>query len=103
EGRQLAQRGLHSLIVELATIQQDGRLPDERLRSAFDTLQSLRTRPLVERTLGPQRPAELPARLANAPMTADSLQHAFLRDEDLILDLWLGSRASYLFALTRDS
>jgi len=92
---------LHSLIVELATATPGA--PQSGARVAFDSLQTLRKRPLIERTLGPQRPLEIPSRFTQPAWTADSLQHAVLRDDEILLDLWLGSSASYLFALTRDS
>ena len=103
EGREEGQRALHSLIVELAMARTADTALESRARAAFDTLQRLRSRPLVERTLGPQRPPDLPARFTSPALTADSLQHAVLREGELLLDLWLGSSASYLFALTRDS
>ncbi|TMQ72308.1 MAG: CHAT domain-containing protein [Candidatus Eisenbacteria bacterium] len=101
--REAATGALAGLVIDLATGSGADSTDPIRVRAAYDTLQRIRARALIERTLGPQRPAELPIRFALAPLGADSLQRAVLRPGDLLLDVWPGARPPFLFALTRDS
>lgn len=70
---------------------------------AFDRLQAYKARTLLERMLGPgKRLAEHLDAAAKLTTLAD-LQEETLRSGELFLDIYLGARASLLFALTRDS
>ncbi len=72
-----------------------GTEPAERSREAFDRLQLFKSRTLLERMLGenPDRPA----------VNLKELQTEVLAQDELLLDLYLGSRRSLLFAVTRDT
>jgi hypothetical protein len=100
ERRAASERDLRTLLVRLAAAgTQDSA---SRLRAAFDTLQGFRRRAVLEGTLGPRGLASPPAALAAGPLGIDSLQHAVLREGEVLLDLWLGAPTSFLFAVTRD-
>lgn len=71
---------------------------DERVRSAFDRLQLFKTRTLQERITGP---ASLPAVTDLATLAA--LQGDVLRPGELFLDAYVGTKASFIFAVTRET
>jgi tetratricopeptide (TPR) repeat protein len=74
---------------------------EERTRAAFELLQRFKTRTLLERMTGPSATGdslhEVPA-----PVRLARLQDAVLRDDEILLDAFVGPDVSFLFAVTRD-
>ncbi len=71
---------------------------NERVRAAYDALQVFKARTLLERMLGPgRRSREIEIR----PATLAQLQEGMLREDELLLDFFLGPRISFLFAVSR--
>lgn len=92
----------HELFCELGAllVAHPTTLPDStRARKAFDSLQAFKARTLIERMLGPEeRDAST---LASRPVTCGELQNRVLRPDEILLDYYVGDRASILFAVTR--
>ncbi len=72
----------------------------ERARSAFDAVQVLKSRTLMERMLGPAG-AEAPA-LSVSAVSCAGLQESTLHPGELLLDFYLGRETSLLFAVSAD-
>ncbi len=70
-----------------------GTEPEARTREAFDRLQRFKSRTLLERMLGDDE--------ERAVLTLTELQSEVLKEDELLLDLYLGPRCSLLFAVTR--
>ncbi|MCP4548136.1 MAG: CHAT domain-containing protein [bacterium] len=73
----------------------------QRRREAFDQLQSFKARTLLERMLGPGTVAAASVG-ALEPLTLDHLQWRILREGELLLDFYLGTESTLLFAVTRE-
>jgi tetratricopeptide (TPR) repeat protein len=77
-------------------------LATEGAGAAYETAQLFKARTLLERMapseLGPDRP--LPALAAVIPL--DRLQREILREDELLLDFFLGPERSLLFAITKE-
>jgi hypothetical protein len=75
----------------------------ERIRAAFDALQPFKARTLLERMLGPgEVPEATPESGIPRPMTLEVLQRDVLAEGELLLDCFMGSETSFLFAVTRE-
>lgn len=72
----------------------------QRARIAFDAVQVLKSRTLMERMLGPAG-AEAPA-LRLSPTSCADLQKTVLHPGELLLDFYLGAETSLLFAVSAE-
>ncbi len=68
-------------------------------RRAYERAQTFKARTLLERISGPQ--AIVDGRSTTVPLAR--LQAELLEPDDLLLDFFIGSSSSYLFAISRDS
>jgi CHAT domain-containing protein/tetratricopeptide (TPR) repeat protein len=95
EVRSASIQGIVTLRAELLLDLPEDRPAVDRVRAAFDSLQVFKARTLMERMLGPTAATKTPA-LASA----DRLQAGILRPGEILLDFYLGSRRSLVFAVT---
>ncbi len=76
----------------------------DRVRSFYDTLQRFKTRTLLERIRDPRGNGAAPLEGTMVDTVAlERLQHDVLRDDELLLDMFVGQRETYLFAVSPDS
>lgn len=71
----------------------------ERTRRAFEAMQGYKARTLLERRLGPDAYAA-GAAAAEPPVTLDYLQRSVLEPGEVLLDYYMGDRASLVFVVT---
>ncbi len=98
EMRGLAAGEIRTLLGSLLLARPPDRQAAERVRAAFDAVQGLKARTLLERMLGPAG-TDAPA-LASAPATLAQMQREVLHPGELFLDYHLGERESLVFAVT---
>jgi hypothetical protein len=73
----------------------------DRIRAAFDALQPFKARTLLERMLGPGKDlGAAPEEDIPEPITLEMLQGSVLAEGELFLDCFMGSDASFMFAVT---
>ena len=105
EWREQMGRASRLLYANLAQVMLDhpADLPaDERVRATFNALQRFKARTLRERMMGPSGAvAESLVSLPSAAATVDELQKRVLGERELLLDAFLGAKASFLFAVNR--
>lgn len=77
-------------------------LTQDRLREAYDRLQVFKARTLQERMLGVAGKSDSLSEALSAATVAD-LQRRVLKPGEILLDAYLGSSESHLFAVTRDT
>ncbi|UCE01811.1 MAG: CHAT domain-containing protein [Candidatus Latescibacterota bacterium] len=74
---------------------------EERTRAAFELLQRFKARTLLERMTGPSATGDSLLQVP-APVRLARLQDAVLRDDEILLDAFVGPEVSFLFAVTRE-
>jgi tetratricopeptide (TPR) repeat protein len=74
----------------------------DRTRRAFEAMQGYKARTLLERRLGPDAFAA-GAAAAEPPVTLEYLQRSVLEPGEVLLDYYLGARASLVFVVTDSS
>lgn len=78
--------------------------PDTAIAAAFDRVQALKSRTLLERMLGPGETLEqLLQAEASARITLARFQREILAPGEVFLDLYASPRSTTLFAVTRDT
>jgi len=81
-------------------LEPDATVPEqERIRTAFDQLQVFKARTLLERMLGPGVTDSVSVNSLKK-LSLDHLQKHILRDGELLLDFYVGSNLSLVFAVT---
>lgn len=76
--------------------------PHERARKIFNRLQVFKARTFMERVRGPLTTASAESDSLSRSATVEILQSRILRPGELLLDAYLGPRASLLLAVTRE-
>lgn len=99
EARGAEGRSISTDMITLLLAAGRDRNPRDRVRDAYDRAQRFKTRTLLERMRGPGRPAAG----FQEPPTLERMQSRSLQEGEVFLDFFLGPRASYLFAISRDS
>ncbi|MBK7769740.1 MAG: CHAT domain-containing protein [bacterium] len=90
---------IHMELAHLLLAPRPGDAPEAPARRAFDALQGYKARTLLERRLGPDA-FTAGAGQAEAAVSLERLQRDILRPGEVLLDYYLGERASLVFVVS---